>query len=87
MCIYCSLSIFTPTDISDLIRAYRAAQRIYPTRTLAQQLAAIAKEFQAIWEPKRGSQMGLQANWDWRKLGQVLKEHGVEIELPLFTGL
>jgi hypothetical protein len=85
MCKYCKLSIFTPTDISDLLRAYRTAQQIYPTRTLAQQLAAIAKELQLIWEPK--GEMGLPENWDWRKLGQVLKQHGVEIELPHFTGL
>ncbi len=85
MCKYCKHSIFTPTDISDLLKAYRTALQIYPTRTLAQQLAAIAREFQQIWEPS--GEMGLPENWDWRKLGQVLKEHGVEIELPFFKGL
>jgi hypothetical protein len=66
MCKYCKLSIFTPTDISDLLRAYRTAQQIYPTRTLVQQLAANAKELQLIWEPK--GEMGLPEKWDWRKL-------------------
>jgi hypothetical protein len=29
----------------------------------------------------------LPSNWDWCKLGQVLKDHGVVISLPHFKGL
>jgi hypothetical protein len=29
----------------------------------------------------------LPSNWDWRKLGQVLQDHGVVIPLPHFKGL
>jgi hypothetical protein len=86
MCKYCTAAIFTPTDISDLLKAYTTALTIYPTRTLAQQLAAIATEFQKIWEPR--GELGLPENWDWRKLGAVLKAHGVDMPLPKhFKGL
>lgn len=96
MCKYCFQHILTPTDISDLTKAYQTAQRVYPNRTLAQQLAVIAREFQEIYEMTRGTEnkirrgsaiVGLPQNWDWRKLGQILKEHGLPLELPHFKGL
>jgi hypothetical protein len=84
MCKYCTFSIFTPTDISDLVKAAAAAREKYPDRSLAQQLALVATEFEQIWEPK--GEMGLPENWDWRKLAQVLMEHGAIREVPLFKG-
>jgi hypothetical protein len=33
------------------------------------------------------AKLGLPSSWDWHKLGQVLKEHGLEIPLPYFMGL
>ncbi|ERF73454.1 hypothetical protein EPUS_04077 [Endocarpon pusillum Z07020] len=96
MCKYCFHHILTATDISDLTKAYQTAQRVYPDRTLAQQLAVIAREFQEVYEMTRGTKSkigrgsavaGLPQNWDWRKLGQILKEHGLPLELPHFKGL
>jgi hypothetical protein len=84
MCRYCRWEVLNDQDIKELKNAYSNAHMVYPDRTLAQQLSAIAEEFKLIWEPR---ERGLPENWDWRKLGGILKEHGIDIPLPRFKGL
>jgi hypothetical protein len=45
MCNYYQLQILTSTDITTLLQAHYTVQKTYPTRTLAQQLATVARDF------------------------------------------